>query len=105
MSATARARKSPTPATLESRLEQQACRELRELARAWGPKAIERLAVLAGLEGCGASESQQAQMGALKELLDRAYGRAQPPLSGDSGQPVITGIERVIVRKARDPET
>jgi hypothetical protein len=63
--------------------------EIRALARVYGPAAIERLARLSGLlvdaqgnpvPGAG-SEATQAL--AIKELLDRGYGRATQHIEGD----------------------
>lgn len=72
--------------------------EVKELARAHGPAAIKRLAEL--MKG---AESEQAQVAAAKELLDRAYGKAAQPLTGDAENPIaiLSRIERVIVDPAK----
>src|SRR5689334_20078894 len=63
--------------------------ELREIARAFGPAAIERLAQLACLAPGGkyAETPQAVQVAALKELLDRGYGRATQVLAGEDDAP------------------
>ena len=66
-------------------------REIKALAREYGPPAIARLAMLSGLmlpEKPGA-ESETAQIAAIKELLDRGYGKATQPLSGDPDGPSL----------------
>lgn len=45
--------------------------EVRALAQKHGPEAIKRLATL-----MKSAESEQAQVSACKEILDRAYGKA-----------------------------
>jgi hypothetical protein len=65
-------------------------REIKALARAFGPPAINRLAQLSGLlAGAPAAESEGAQIAAIKELLDRGYGKATQPLSGDPDGPPL----------------
>lgn len=70
--------------------------EVKALARAHGPAAIEKLARLAGLMngGEGAAQSEQAQVGACGMLLDRAYGKPAQVVEGsDDGPPIKTLIE------------
>jgi hypothetical protein len=51
-------------------------RDIKALAGDYGPAALTRIAELAGLvSGKAKAESEQAQMGALKEIMDRAYGK------------------------------
>ncbi len=57
--------------------------EIRGIAREFGPAAITRLAELAGLAPGERGEGQAVQVAALKELLDRGYGKATQPMSGD----------------------
>jgi len=51
--------------------------EVKELARQYGPEAIAELARLAIK-----AESEAARVAAIKELLDRGYGRAVQPIEG-----------------------
>jgi hypothetical protein len=51
--------------------------EVMELARQYGPGAIAELARLATQ-----AESEAARVAAIKELLDRGYGRAVQPIEG-----------------------
>src|SRR5262245_54567988 len=51
--------------------------EIKELAQQYGPEAIAELARLATQ-----AESEAARVAAIKELLDRGYGRAMQPIEG-----------------------
>ena len=62
--------------------------ELKALAQQHGPAIIAKLAAMAGLDGAPGAESEQAQLGALRELLDRGFGRAPQALTGEDGAPV-----------------
>lgn len=54
----------------------KATSEIKEVARKYGPAAIEKLAEMAGLvDGKAGTESEQARVSAVKEILDRGYGR------------------------------
>lgn len=58
--------------------------EVRALARQYGPAALRELARL-----CREAESEAARVSAIKELLDRAYGKSPQPLDGDGkGGPI-----------------
>lgn len=65
----------------------KATSEVRELAAAWGPEAIQQAATLAGLVRdkagivVGQAESEQARIAALSIILDRAYGRPSQVIS------------------------
>jgi hypothetical protein len=58
--------------------------EIRDLARQFGPAAIAKLAEMAGLAPGVPAEAEATRVAAIKELLDRGYGRATQPLAGDS---------------------
>ena len=62
--------------------------ECKACARKYGPAAIRELAKLAGLMpgGKGKAQSEQAQIAACKEILDRGYGKAAHPLTGEGGE-------------------
>jgi hypothetical protein len=62
------------------------------MAQPYGPDAIARLALLAGLTDKPGSESEATQLGALKELLDRGYGRAAQTIAGDRDSPLFPKI-------------
>ena len=63
--------------------------KLREIAAEYGPAAVAKLAAMAGLDGTPGAESEQAQLGALRELLDRGYGRPPQAITGgEDGAPV-----------------
>ena len=59
--------------------------EVRTIAQEFGPRCIEILAAMAGLTDGPPATAEPVRLGALKELLDRAYGRATQPVSGDDG--------------------
>jgi hypothetical protein len=79
----------------------KATAEVKELARKYGATAIKELARIA-FKG----ESDTARIAAIKELLDRGYGKVSQPIDvgGDPDKPIIHRIERVIVdaRAVRD---
>lgn len=63
--------------------------EIRALAKQYGPAVITRLAELSGvLPPAPPADSQAVQVMAMKELLDRGYGRTRP-LANDSDGPLI----------------
>jgi len=57
----------------------KATADIKALAQKYTDKAMKELARLA-VE----AESEQARVSAIKELLDRGYGKSTQPLSGDS---------------------
>jgi hypothetical protein len=57
----------------------RAVEEVRELARAHCPDAIAELARLAVK-----AKSESARIAAIRELLDRGYGKATQPLAGET---------------------
>lgn len=58
--------------------------EIRAMAQQHGPQALVELARLAS-----EAESEQARLGAIREILDRAYGKPVQMVSGDpDGVPV-----------------
>lgn len=69
----------------------QATRDIRLLAREHAPEALLELARLARK-----AESEGARVAAIKEILDRAYGRSPQPLTGDTdpdAQPIRMTVE------------
>lgn len=73
--------------------------EVKSLARKYGEDAIHTLATLM----IGA-DSDQAKIAAARELLDRGYGKATQPLSGDDDAPAIKVINELVLRGVRsDP--
>jgi hypothetical protein len=66
----------------------KATAEIRDLARADGPAVFKELVRLAFK-----SNSEQTRVAAIKEILDRAYGRPTQPIDGDEhGGPVIVNV-------------
>jgi len=79
----------------------KATAEIKSLAQEYGPDVIAKLAGLAGLiPDVAASESDVTQLGAMRELLDRGYGKASQAITGADGGAfaaiieVITGVPR-----------
>jgi hypothetical protein len=67
--------------------------EIKTVAQEYGPAAVKRLAELAGLvAGIRPAESEQAQVAASKEILDRGFGRCRQPIGDEtySGPIVVT---------------
>jgi hypothetical protein len=71
---------------------------VRELAQKFGPEIIQRLADIAGLCGSAGSEFEMTRITAMRELLDRGFGKATQPIGGQDGGPlrmvVYTGVFR-----------
>src|SRR5215472_724967 len=58
--------------------------DIRQLAQPYGAPAVAELARLAGLTKAPGAFNEATRVAALKELLDRAYGRATQILAGDA---------------------
>jgi hypothetical protein len=63
--------------------------EIRDLARAYGPNAIAELARLAGLTKDAGSENESTRVMAIKELIDRGYGKAAQIHAGAEDLPPV----------------
>lgn len=63
----------------------KANKDLRALAQKYTAEAVEKLATI-----MRTGESEQAQVGAAKELLDRGHGKATQPL--DHGGSALEGL-------------
>jgi hypothetical protein len=69
-------------------------RELRQLAREYGASAITALAGMAGLvTGVKPAHNEAARIVAIRELLDRGYGRPAQMITGDSNSPLIVDFK------------
>ena len=66
--------------------------EIRTLAMQYGPAAVAALAEMAGLSPGTRAEAETARIAALKELLDRGYGRATQHIAGEDGGAVRVRI-------------
>jgi hypothetical protein len=62
--------------------------ELREAAREHGPRVIQILAEMAGIDGPGAA-NEAVRLGAARELLDRGFGKATQHVAGDGEAPPV----------------
>ena|SRR5690242_17213113 len=66
--------------------------EIRTLAQDYGPAIVNRLAMMAGLavdalgQPIKGAENEATQLAAMKELLDRGYGRATTILATDEAE-------------------
>jgi hypothetical protein len=68
--------------------------EIQSLARQHGPAGIAMLAEMAGLvPGKAPAEAEAVRVACVKEILDRAYGRAPLILEGDADQPHVIRYE------------
>ena len=63
--------------------------EIQNLAKQFGPAAIAKLAEMAGLAPGTPAEAEATRIAAIKELLDRGYGKAAQPISGDDATAVM----------------
>lgn len=77
----------------------KATAEIKELAGVYGPDAIAKLALMAGLTKGAPAESEVVRLGAIRELLDRGYGKAPQAITGADGgalQMIVTGVRRAL---------
>jgi hypothetical protein len=65
------------------------CFEIRDVARPYGPSCIAALAALAGLTSEPAAANEAVRVAAMKELLDRSYGKPTQPLAADTEMPAV----------------
>jgi hypothetical protein len=64
--------------------------QIKAVASKYGPAIIDKLAEMAGvIPSSIPAESETARIAAMKELLDRGYGKATQPLSGDADGPPL----------------
>jgi hypothetical protein len=63
-------------------------RDIKLLARDYGPAVIVKLAEMAGLTGRPGIPNVAVRVAAMKELLDRGYGKATQIVAGDEERPV-----------------
>lgn len=86
--------------------------DIKALAQSYGAPAIQRLAEMAGLVSgpdgklLPTTFSETTQSGAIKELLDRGYGRARQPVTGeeDGSNPVVEVVYRWAAPVGAAPE-
>jgi hypothetical protein len=62
----------------------RATADIKAIARPYGAPAIAELARLAGLTAEAGALSEQTRVAALRELLDRGFGRATQHIAGDA---------------------
>ena len=72
--------------------ESKAAADIRKAAQRYGKRAIEALWQIAA-----GAESDSARIAALKEILDRGFGKESRTAPTESEQAVIRRIERIIV--------
>jgi hypothetical protein len=60
--------------------------EIKSIAQQWGAPAIRKLAELAGLTEGNPAESEAARIQAMSIILDRGYGKAAQPHTGEGGE-------------------
>ena len=63
--------------------------EIRAVASQYGPAIIAKLAEMSGVIPGIPAESETVRVAAMKELLDRGFGRATQPLAGDADAPPL----------------
>jgi hypothetical protein len=59
------------------------CAEIRDAAREHGAACIEQLVKMAGINGTRGASNEAVRLGALRELLDRGFGKATQHIAGD----------------------
>jgi hypothetical protein len=63
--------------------------EIRDAARRYGHACITTLATMAGLNGAKPVANPAVRVAAMRELLDRGYGKATQMISGDTNAPLL----------------
>lgn len=76
----------------------KATRDIKELARTLAPEATKRLQELIR------SDNESVALGAVKEIYDRAYGKATQPISGDEDGPPLKAIHEILIRGVRSDQ-
>ena len=72
--------------------ESKAAADIRKAAQRYGRRAIEALWEIAA-----GAESDSARIAAIKEILDRGYGKESRAAASKTEQAIIKRIERIIV--------
>ena len=67
----------------------KATRDIKALARKYTDEALKTLVSV-----MKTSESDPARVSAAKELLDRGYGKAAQPVTGEDGGPITVVVRR-----------
>lgn len=76
-------------------------REVREIAQKFGPESIRGLIAIAQDK----DEPTAARVSAYKEVLDRGYGKAAQPVTGEGGEgPVAASVEVTFVGTVAKPD-
>lgn len=78
--------------------------EIKALAQVHGPAAIVRLVQLAGLDGQDVQTAEATQVAAIKELLDRGYGKATQMVAGDPDGDPVRAVTEIVLRGVRASE-
>jgi hypothetical protein len=80
--------------------------DIRALAQPYGADAVAELARLGGLTKAPGAANEATRVAALRELLDRGYGRATQQIVGDGdGSPVHYVFEWASAAPAEPPST
>jgi hypothetical protein len=87
---------TPAPNAGFSKVDREARKDVREAAKKYTPQALKTLANIMSNEKAPPS----ARVQAASVLLDRAWGRAVQPVSGDSDTPLVVEI----VQRIREPK-
>jgi hypothetical protein len=83
----------------------KATADIKIAAQQHGAAAIAALAALAGLAPGERAESETARIAAIRELLDRGFGRSTQPLSGDAnGAPIAYSFRWADATTPPEPE-
>jgi hypothetical protein len=78
--------------------------DVRAIAQPYGASAIAELARLAGLTDAPGAANEATRVAALRELLDRAYGRSLAVIAGDEERgPIVVSFEWADAASASPP--
>lgn len=74
----------------------KATADVKAMAMQYAPAAMKELARL-----CVEAESEPARVAAIKEIMDRAYGKARQPLVGDDASDPIRVLTKIALEGVR----
>lgn len=80
--------------------------DIKAAAQKFGAEAVELLVAIASDKDCPPA----SRVAAIKEILDRGYGKAKQPIVGDDDSPpiqvrAITEVKIIGVRSSGNPDT
>lgn len=85
----------------------KATADIKALAQVYGSAAIKRLAEMSGLTPKEGAKNEQTRLAAIRELLDRGYGKPAQAITGPDGGAFaseVTVVEKIYRWEDKKPE-